>query len=528
MTELEFWAQQVASRRIGRREFIGRAATLGVTAALASTMLSKSGVADEPNRGGTLRQGLAGGSTSDSLDPATWADNVNNVVGYSLFNTLVEIDDQLAATPELAESWEARPGAAEWIFNIRKDVHFHNGKALDADDVIYSIQRHMGPNSKSGAKGQLAGITQITKLDTHQIKVGLASGNADLPYNLSDYHLQIVPNNFNDWSRPVGTGAFILESYDPGVHCMVKRNPSYWKPGRGHFDAVETVVINDATARSNALLTNQLDVINRVDRKTVELLAKVPDIKIMRSSGDQHYLALMDSSSAEFKDNNVRLAMKYAIDREQALQVILRGYGQLGNDHPVAATNRFFNTELPQRQYDADKARYYLRQAGLSSLRVDLHASSAAFAEAVDTAVLFQSTAAKAGIAINVMQEPADGYWDRIWRKVPFCMSNWGGRPTADGMFSIAYKCDASWNDTHWCDPDFDKLVLEARAELDVEKRKAMYWEMQKIANQDGGSVIPLFGDFLDALHNRVKGFTPSAAFAFSGYRLDERGWFES
>jgi peptide/nickel transport system substrate-binding protein len=385
----------------------------------------------------------------------------------------------------------------------------------------------MGPDSKSGAKGQLSGITEITKLDKHQIKVTLAGGNADLPFNLSDYHLHIVPDNFSDWSRLVGTGAFILETYDPGVRAMVKRNPNYWKPGRGHFDAVETIVINDATARNDSLLNNSVDAINRVERKTVELLARVPDIKIMRSSGDQHYLALMDASSAEFKDNNVRLAMKYAIDREQALRFILRGYGKLGNDHPVAAANRFFNTELPQRQYDADKARYHLKQAGLSSLRIDLHTSPAAFADASDAAVLFQSSAAKAGIVITVVPEPADSYWSRIWRKVPFCMSNWGGRPTADGMFSIAYKCDATWNDTHWCRADFDSLLLQARAELDVDKRKALYWEMQKIANEDGGSVIPLFGDFLDAVHGRVKGFTPSAAQHFSGFRLDERAWFE-
>ena len=118
--------------------------------------------------------------------------------------------------------------------------------------------------------------------------------------------------------------------------------------------------------------------------------------------------------------------------------------------------------------------------------------------EAIDTAALYQAYAAKAGIAINIKRALGDGYWDDVWMKVPFCMCFWLGRPTADSTFSLQYKSDAAYNDDHWERPDFDKLLLAARAELDFNKRKAMYWEMQTMVNEDAGEVIPVFADFID------------------------------
>ena len=513
---------------MNRRRFMARSAALGVGTALAGSLLSAAGGAATPKAGGTLRQGLGGASTSDSFDPATWSNDVALNLGFQVMNALVEIDSDLQATPELAESWEAKPGAKEWMFNIRKGVHFHNGKELDAEDVVYSIQRHMGPNSKSGAKGQLSGIKEITKSDSHQVSFSLESGNADLPYNLSDFHLLIVPKDFSDWAHPVGTGGYMLEHYEPGVRVVTKRNPNYWKLGRAHFDSIETLDINDATARTNALLSNEIDVMNNVDRKTVDLLKRSSAIDIKRSSGGQHYAFPMDCDSALLKDVNVRLALKYAIDREHVLKTILRGYGHVGNDHPIPVANPFHNNELAQRAYDPDKAKYYLKKAGQSNLRIQLSASEAAFPEAIDTAVLYQAMAAPAGITIDVKREPVDGYWDNVWMKVPFCMCFWLGRPTADSTFSVQYKSDAAWNDAHWRRPDFDKLLLEARAELDVAKRKAMYWEMQRIVSEDGGELIPVFADFIDAVNKKVQGFEPSPVLGLSGQRLAERAWFAS
>ena len=130
--------------KISRREFLTRASALGITVALSSPLFAASARASTPKKGGRLKLGLSGGAVSDNLDPGTIADIAPRHVNWQIRNNLVEIDDKGNAIPELAESWEATPDAARWVFKIRKDVEFHNGKTLDAEDVLSSIYDHRG------------------------------------------------------------------------------------------------------------------------------------------------------------------------------------------------------------------------------------------------------------------------------------------------------------------------------------------------------------------------------------------------
>ena len=512
-----------------RREFLSGTALFGALAATAPGLLgSLPAFAQEtPKSGGTLRQGMSGGATTDSLDPQTFTDWVPTNIAYQVMNGLVEIDAANQATPELLESWEAKPGAVEWIFNVRQGVTFHNGKTLDADDIIYSINLHRGDNTKSAAKAVLADIVEVKKLGPSQIGITLTSGNADLPYILSDYHLMVVPNGFTDWAKPIGTGGYALEVFEPGVRAITKKQGSYWKAGCAFVDSIETIVINDTTARTNALISGQVDVINRLDGRTVGLLSKSNLLHTVRSQAGQHAVLVMNTTMEPFKNNDVRLALKYAVDRQKIIDTVLKGNGMIGNDQPIPKTNPYYNAELPQHTLDPDKAKFHLKKAGMEGLKVALAVSEAAFTGATDTGVLYQASAKECGIDLEVKREPADGYWDNVWMKAPFCASYWGGRPTADQMLSIAYKSDAKWNDSFWQSGPFDKLLIEARAELDQGKRKEMYGEMQKMIWEDGGVVIPMFIDYIDAASNKVKGMKPHPMFDFMGQRLGEKVWLE-
>src|SRR5262249_25517689 len=194
----------------------------------------------------------------------------------------------------------------------------------------------------------------------------------------------------------------------------------------------------------------------------------------------------------------VRLALKYAIDRKALVQAILRGHGQPGNDSPITPANRYYAQDIPLREYDPERAKVHLKKAGHTALKLDLSADDAACNGAVDTAVLFKEHAAKAGIDVNVVREPNGGYWSRVWTKKPFVMCFWAGRPTEDWMFSQVYAKDARWNDTHWTHERFNKLLAEARAELDDGKRRTMYREMQQIVRDDGGVIIPMYATSMD------------------------------
>lgn len=507
----------------GRRQFL--AALGAVTLASGLIVPHSAAVAQAaPRRGGALKLGIGGGSTTDNLDPRILADWVPLNQAYMLMNGLVEIDAHNKAVPELLESWEAETGAVVWHLKVRQGVTFHNGKPLTADDVLYSLNLHRGQTT-SAARSAAASIKGLEKAGEHEITLTLAAGNADLPYLLSDYHFLVVPEGWTDFARPVGTGPFVFDSYEPGVRSHFVRNKNYWKPDAAWVDEVEVLVINDIAARTNAMMSGQVHAINRLDFKTVDLLKRNKNVSVVRSAGGQHFTFLMDCTQAPFTDNNIRLALKYGIDREQLLKTALMGYGSLGNDHPIPKTDRFFARDLPQRAYDPDKAKFHLGKAGLSSLSVTLSASDAAFAGAVDAAAIYRRNAAPAGIDITIKREPADGYWDQVWMKAPFCMSYWGGRPTADQMLTVAYSSNSSQNDTHWHNATFDAKLAEARALLDQDKRAAIYAELQRLISDEGGAIIPMFGDYLDAVSTKLGGVTSHPMFNFMGARLAEKVW---
>src|SRR3546814_41237 len=174
---------------------------------------------------------------------------------------------------------------------------------------------------------------------------------------------------------------------------------------------------------------------------------------------------------APFDNNDVRLALKYAIDRQDIVDKILRGYGEVGNDHPIPSFDPFYAADIPQHEYDPDKAKHHFQKSGASG-PITMHISNAAFTGAVDAAVLYKEHASRAGITLNIERTPEDGYWTEVWMNKPFCGSYWGGRPTADLMLSVAYKSDAAWNDSYWKREDFDEILIAARGELDTAKRK--------------------------------------------------------
>ncbi|WP_163338061.1 ABC transporter substrate-binding protein [Desulfopila sp. IMCC35008] len=511
-----------------RREFIAALSALGLSAAACPSLLGGNAfAADMPQKGGRFRLGLSGGSTTDVLDPAQTTDTVARFLIFgSIGNNLVEIDHQANAVPELAESWEASPDARKWVFKLRKGVEFHNGKTLDADDVLYSMNHHRGKDSKSGGKGLVKAIVDIKKIDNLSVAFELESGNADFPYLLSDYHFVIGPKD-DGFNTGIYTGAYILKDFEPGVRAFATRNPNYFKPDRGWFDELEILVINDVNARTNALKTGQIDAMNRCELKTVHLMKRMPGIEILKQDGYKHYTFAMQTDQAPYNNNDVRLALKYGIDREQMVKTILRGYGTVGNDHPISPSNRFFAKDLPQRTFDPDKAKFHLKKAGLEKTTFSLHTADAAFVGAVDAGVLYKEQAAKAGIDIKVVREPNDGYWSNVWMKKPFCAVYWGGRPTEDMMFSTSYARDAAWNDTSWDNEKFNQLLVAARSELDEAKRRTMYADMQEIVRDDGGVVVPMFSSDLAACNDKV-GHGPLAVnWEVDGNKAAERWWFK-
>ncbi len=513
------------SHGISRRGVLQGATALG-TAALITPYGTPLRAA--PKRGGTLRVGMAHGSTTDAMDPGTWEADFMIFQAHTRNNYLTEIAADGSLVPELAESWEASADATQWTFVLRSKVEFHSGHKLSAEDVKASIEHHLGEDSTSAAKPIVEGITDI-KADDLTVTFTLSNGNADFPFVMSDYHLPILPAKDGkiDPTTQDGCGPYKIASIEFGVGASYVRHDGYWKAGLPYFDGIEQIVIHDDAARQNALLSGEVDYIDTADLNTVSLLERSPGIEILAVTGTQHYGLPMDTRAAPFNDVNVRQALKYSINRQQLVDTILNGFGSLGNDHPIGPGQRFFNTELEQKAYDPDKAKFYLKEAGLDKLDVDIHLADAAFAGAMDAGVLFAESATAGGININVVREPNDGYWSNVWMQKPFAGTYWGGRPTEDWMFATAYSEGAAWNESFWSHERFNELLVKARSELNDDLRREMYFEMQDLVANQGGTIIPMFAAYVGAYSDKLaKPDQVASNWRNDGHRIGERWWF--
>lgn len=453
---------------------------------------------------------------------------MNTVLAYTYANNFFEVDHEGNLGPELAESYESSDATTR-VFNLREGVEFHNGKSLTPEDVIATINHHRGAESKSAAAGLVAQIKDI-RADGNAVVFELNAANADFPYVMSDYHLLILPSEGGmiDPTSGIGTGGYVIDTYEPGVRVEATRFANYFKEDRAHFDQIELISIIDATARQNAIMNGNVDAIDRVDPKTVALLGRVPTLNILERTSTLHYTFPMRLVSPPFDNYDLRMAVKLAVKRQELVDKILLGHGSLGNDHPISTANRF-HADLPQREFDPDKAAEHFKKSGFTGT-LQLSASDAAFAGAVDAAQLSAASAAEAGINIEVVREPNDGYWSNVWNKKPFCASYWSGRPTEDWMFSSGYTADIEWNETAWRTTEsavrFNEIVVAARAELDQDKRRSMYAEAQMLINDDGGSLILMFANHIMAVSKGVEhGENVAANWELDGAKAPERWW---
>ncbi len=510
--------------RISRRNFLKAAAAAGLAPAAAG----RAAFAAAPKRGGLFRAGLGSGSTTDTLDPATWANNFTADMGLGVYGAMLfDIDEKFEVRPDLVDSWDRSDDAKTWSLKLKKGLVFHDGRRLTARDVIASIRHHIGEKAKSPIKPALSVVEEVSADGDGGVIFRLRHPAADFLYILTDYHLPILPANADgtlDWRSGVGAGPYRIETFKPGQRLKAVRHPDYH--GQAWFDAVEMLVIHDVVARAAALNAGEIHYMDRCDLKTLPLLKRNPAIEVTDITSLSHYTAPMDCTTAPFSDVNVRLALKYAINREEILRKVLFGHGRTGNDNPLAPSMKYAVDPKPLHVYDPDRARFHLRKAGMERLKVELSASDAPFAGAVDAAQLMREHARPAGVDIAIRREPADGYWSNVWMKKPWVFSQWGGRPTADWMLSTGYASDAPWNESRWKNERFDTLLQKARRETDEAARAGMYAEMQQLIHDDSGEIVLLFNNFVSAMSRKIGHGPLNANYDHDGGYMYRKWWF--
>jgi len=508
---------------VSRREFISWLMAAGVTLASAGSILTsaKEAIAATPKKGGKVRVGLAAHGPADTMDPILSTSGIDFSRHRAHYNSLVRSNEVMLPEPELAEEWSANSSLTEYTFKIRKDVVFHDGSKLTADDVVWSMRRHMGDDSKSVVKPLMAAAKEWKKVDSHTVKVILSAPDIDFVNILGTWQFKIAKKDTTDWLNAVGTGPYTLKEFKAGVRSVHERNKNYWSEGP-NLDVVEITAITDAVARVNALLSGDMELIENVDPKAVRQIESTPGVNVSSIPCARYMGINCLNNMAPGNNHDFVMAMKLIQRRKRILKSILKGHGMIGNDQPINSVYGDYCDTLPQRTFDPDKAKFHLKKSGITE--AEIHVAEV-IPGVTDTVLMAQREASKIGLKLNIKRVPTDGYYGAVWMKTPINVVQWFGRQTANAMLTVAYSPGAKWNDTKWDNQRVGQLLVSARAERDAAKRKEMYCEIQTIIHNEGSAIIPVHVNYTDGKSDKVNGMPNVPLSSLSGHEWPEFIW---
>ena len=472
------------------------------TPALAAAMALLLGSAAYAEPTGTFRQAHEYGfGAQSSLDPIS-SGRVFQIT-EKLMSRLVRPDMDGKPSPDLAVSWEANADATVWTFALRDGVTFHDGSAFDAGDVVYSLERVLDPAMDSPARSAVRMITAVEAVDDMTVRITLDTPFADMPLQLMDYRLRIIPEGSGDTiaTTGIGTGPFRLETFDAEGTTVVVANMDYWEGPPG-VERMEIIGIPDGQARLQALLGGQIDMERGITAQQAPML-QGSDRFVIQEIPTGNWRGLVFRTDVEpFTDPRVRKAVRLVADRQELVDLVLGGQGVVACDTPVNPRDQYrAEMDCPQ---DIAQARALLAEAGFpDGISFDVHVATLEPTWPT-MAVAYQQQAAKAGITVNVVQAPTDGYWSEVWMKKDVSATRWNERP-ADQVLHEVYLSTAKWNESYYKDEAFDALLAAARRELDFDKRRALYVQAQEHLWETAGTLIPYHVTRLVGVSSRVR-----------------------
>jgi peptide/nickel transport system substrate-binding protein len=483
------------------------AATLGVgslASACSDTGTPSSTPAGKPKYGGVLRVGLPQGGTTDTIDAAKGALLPDYARRRNLYDSLVRLNPQTGEIENtLAEEITPNRDATEWTIRLRDGVEFHNGKTLEAEDLAFTLQRAFDPAIASPDAAQLKFLdpNSIKVIDKRTVRVGMLRPYL-LPYSFHE-GVALTPVGY-DPQNPVGTGPFKFKSFTPGERSVFTAHDNYWQ-GRPFADELELIDLTDDTARLNAQLGGQTDLMVSVPYGNAQTLATTGGQTLVETPNDGYSPFAMNCAVPPFDDPRVRQAMRLLADRQAIIDSAFAGYGRIGNDL-YAPSDPHFDSSIEQRVQDVDQAKFLLKQAGHEDTTFTFSAVPLV-AGSFEAAQVFAQTAKSAGVNIKVEQVDVETYINGYgtW---PMVNSQWPYLPWITCLMASDGP-GAAYPETQFGDVDqeFAGLFDQVVGELDDAKRTQVAADMQQIEHERGGYLIHSFTTLVDAASTRVTGY---------------------
>jgi peptide/nickel transport system substrate-binding protein len=473
--------------------------------------------------GGSLRVGATGGGAKDTIDAHLPTADTDIMRCWNLYEPLAVRPPSFGPLEMMvAESIEAVHGKTDsWIVKIRPGIEFHNGKTVTPDDVVFSLQRILDKKDpKVGAASiGYVDIANVKKTGKNEVHIPLKFANAGFLDDLGQYFNAIVPVGYNP-AKPVGTGAFMYESFTPGQQSVFKKFPNYWQHGKPYVDQLTITDFTDDTARVNALLGGQVDAIDNLPTGQIAQVQGSSSLKVLISHTGQWQPFTMRIDQAPFNDVRVRQAMRLIVNRPQMVEQVLSGQGRVANDM-YSPFDPAYDSSLPQRAQDIDQAKSLLKSAGHAGLSVQL-VTAPVFQGVVQAAEVFAQQASAAGVKVNLRKLDTGTFYGPNYLKWTFAQDFWATREYLPQVAQGSLP-SSPFNETHWGAGAFEKLINQARAELDDTKRIAILREAEKMEYDQGGYIIPYFSNQIDAYSGKLGGLVE----AKSGFPLGNY-WFKN
>lgn len=498
------------SSGLNRRDFLAGAMAVG--AASASMVAGMPGEARAqaaaPSKGGVLNIGLGGGGAGGNVDAHAWAGTADGVRVKCLYDTLLwqtfPNGGQLVHDMRLAESIEMGKAADEWTIRLRPGVEFHHGKTVSADDLLFTIQRILTPETRAVARGRLAvvDLANSTKLDDRTVRLKLSAPSVIFDEQLAGATTGIVPMDY-DPKNPVGTGPWRFKSFTPGQRAVYTRFENYFGQV-AYCDEVNLIDINDDSARVNALLAGQVHAVNLLPYNQIRVIENTPGLAINSSKSGANIAYYMKLNMAPFDDVRVRQAFRLLIDRELIVRQALGGHGLVGSD----LFGRFDDTYSLDlvRKRDPEQAKALLKEAGHEKLSVDLAIADIA-PGVIAASEIFKANAAEVGVTINLRRmDPST--LDAQLKEIPFGVKSWPAQAMASSLATV-FGAKSPRNDTNFNIPEHAKLYDEMMSEPDPAKRKELVHAMQVIQFERGGNIVPYFYNVVDGHTKQIAGIQP-------------------
>lgn len=433
------------------------------------------------------------------------------VINGTIYEGLTAVTPTLDVEPALATSWTISPDGKTYTFKLRPNVSFHDGKPMEAADIVSALTRVKAAAIGSPLASRLSAVETITAVDAGTVELKLSAPSGALLSSLAN--IAIVPRGHEAdkdtlGKAPVGTGPFKFADWKPNGYIQLAKFDKYWEAGLPKVDGVKFNIVPESTARIVGLTSGTYQVLPAVDPATAATLSAQPGVKLETTLELAYTMLGINTSRPPLDNPKVRFALNQALDRSEIIAAALFGAGVPGG--PLSPSLKSWALDVsafPCYKPDLAAAKAALKEAGVAT-PLKLSIISLPRQDIKDVTQVVQQQLKKVGIELEI--KPVElGQFIQDWKNSNFDLfaSSNAGAPDPDDYFYRTFRSDGSTNVFKYKSAEVDTLLDKGRAELDGKARKADYDQVQKLLACEGPISHLAYGNLVTATSSKLKGF---------------------